>query len=213
MKLYKLCGLLAVIALTASVAAADGIDPTVIIRQVDPPPIAITDPNQTFSFTASAPIGGPVVTVLDAAFQNDTGVLLQQLTLILTGTDALGNPLAFSFGDNPGDGIFSGFTSTVDGNTTTLHFFGVDGNHTGLVSSVCGGIDNELEEGPSCIGPVYDIQFGILNAGDTLNGDTINGTGVVSPIATPEPTTLVLFSAGLAGIAALKKRRRPSPQA
>src|SRR5215831_788258 len=101
-KVYRLFLLLAVLAFAVSVASADAIDPTVIIRGTDPPPIPITNPHQTFTFTATS-------TILDIAFQNDTGVLLRSLSLALTGTDALGNPLAFSFGPNPGDGIFANF--------------------------------------------------------------------------------------------------------
>lgn len=200
MKVLKLFALLAIVILGASAAKADTIDPTVIIRQVDPAPIPVTDPNQTFSFTATAGVS-------DVAFQNDTGVLLQQLSLALTGTDALGNPLSFSFGPNPGDGIFANFLSTVDGNTTTLLFFGVDATHTGLVPGSCTG-GGELSVLTFCTpGGIYDIQFSGIPV-----GGIVNGTATVSPIATPEPTTLILFSAGLAGIAAFRKRRS-SPQA
>ena len=193
MKVFKLFALLVLVLVTASVVKADTIDPTVIIRQVDPTPIPVTDPNQTFTFTATAGVS-------DATFQNDTGVLLQQLSLALTGTDAFGDPLSFSFGSNPGDGIFSSFMSTVDGNTTTLLFFGVDATHTGLVPGSC--------DGEFCTpGGIYDIQFTGIPV-----GGIVNGTATVSPTAVPEPTMLVLFSAGLAGIAAFRKRRS-SPQA
>jgi len=37
----------------ATVAMADGVDPTVVIRRVDPPPIAITSPDQTFNILAT----------------------------------------------------------------------------------------------------------------------------------------------------------------
>jgi hypothetical protein len=48
---------LAIAAFAGVGAKADGVDsldPTVITRRVDPPPIAITSPNQTFSLIATA---------------------------------------------------------------------------------------------------------------------------------------------------------------
>ena len=213
MTVSRLFLLLAVLAFAVSVASADAIDPTVIIRGTDPPPIPITNPHQTFTFTATS-------TILDIAFQNDTGVLLRSLSLALTGTDAFGNPLAFSFGDNPGDGIFANFNSSVNGNTTTLFFFGVDGTHTGLVPAVCSGGSgddnsqvNQNNQGNQdgtkvkCVGGVYDIEFAGIPP-----GGIVHGTGTVSTVGTPEPAALFLFSAGLAGLAAFRKRRS-SPQA
>jgi len=191
-KAIKVIALLALMILAGSVARADGIDPTVVIRQVDPTPIHITDPNETFTFTATS-------AVTDAAFENDTKVVLQSLSLVLTGNDGHGNPLSFSFGSNPGDGIFANFTSTVVGFTTTLLFSGVDATHTGLLPFSC---PIELEELETQCGPVYDIQF----TGIPIDG-TVSGTATVSPtVGTPEPATFILFTAGLAGLAALRKR-------
>jgi len=193
-KAIKVIALLALVILAGSVARADGIDPTVVIRQVDPTPIHITDPNETFTFTATSAVS-------DVAFENDTDVILQSLSLVLTGTDGQGNPLSFSFGSNAGDGIFANLTTTVVGFTTTLLFSGVDATHTGLLPFGCS--FEELDEFEDNCGPVYDIQFTGIPV-----GGTVNGTATVSPtVGTPEPATFILFSAGLAGLAAFRKRR------
>jgi len=191
---------LLLIALTASIASADGIDPTVVIRDPLGTPIPITSPNQTFTFTATS-------TNLDILFQNQSGVLLTSLSIVLTGTDAFGNPLDFSFGSDPGDAIFADFTKTVLGNTTTLLFFGVDPTHSGLLPAVCtSGDEFEIEEETECIGGIYDIQFAGIPVGGTVNGS--------ATVATPEPTTLLLLSAGLIGIAGVRRRSlKPNPLA
>ncbi len=193
-KFSKLFLLLAVVVLAASVAKADTIDPTVIIRQVDPPPVPITDPNGTIplSFSANQNI---------FAFQNDTGTLLYSLSLTLFGFP---QGLDFNFGTNPGDGIFSSFSKTInqDGSQTLL-FFGIDEFHTGLLPSTGCNADSDGDADDFC-GPVYTIELDGIPA-----NDFVFGTATVS---TPEPATLLLLSTGLVGLAAFRKRRS-SPQA
>ena len=194
MKISKLVILFALVVLAASVAKADVIDPTVIIRQVDPPPIAITDPNGTIPLAFSS--GQNIF-----AFQNDTGALLYSLSLTLFGFP---QGLDFNFGNDPGDGIFSSFSKTVnqDGSETLL-FFGIDATHTGLLPSTGCNIDDDEDADDFC-GPVYTIEIDGIPT-----GDFVFGTATVS---TPEPATLLLLSTGLIGIAGLR-RRRSSPQA
>lgn len=193
-KFSKLFLLLALAVLAVSVAKADTIDPTVIIRQVDPPPVPITDPNGTIplSFSASQNV---------FAFQNDTGTLLYSLSLTLFGFP---QGLDFNFGDNPGDGIFSSFSKTVnqDGSQTLL-FFGIDELHTGLLPSTGCSVDSDGDADDFC-GPVYTIELDGIPA-----NEFVFGTATVS---TPEPATLLLLSTGLVGLAAFR-RRRSSPQA
>jgi len=193
-KFSKLFVLLALVVLAVSAAKADTIDPTVIIRQVDPVPVPITDPNGTIplSFSANANV---------FAFQNDTGTLLYSLSLTLFGFP---QGLDFNFGTNPGDGIFSSFSKNVnqDGSQTLL-FFGIDDSHTGLLPSTGCNLESDGDADDFC-GPVYTIEIDGIPA-----NDFVFGTATVS---TPEPATLFLLSTGLVGLAAFR-RRRSSPQA
>jgi hypothetical protein len=79
----------------ATAAMADAVDPTVIIRKVDPPPIAITSPDQTFDITANASHNV-------FAFQNQTESPSPR-SLDLFGANV---ELLFSCGDSAGDDIF-----------------------------------------------------------------------------------------------------------
>lgn len=193
MKALKLVVLLAVVVLAASVAKADVIDPTVIIRQVDPPPVAITDPNATIplAFSANQNI---------FAFQNDTGSLLNALSLTL-----FGFPQGLDFNFDPSNfeqGIFSSFAKTQnqDGSQTLL-FYGIDDSHTGLLPSTGCSVDDDADADDFC-GPVYTIEIDGIPA-----NDFVFGTATVS---TPEPATLLLLSTGLIGIAGLRRRRSSS---
>jgi len=193
-KFSKLFLLLALVVLAVSAAKADTVDPTVIIRQVDPPPVPITDPNGTIPLSFSA-------TQNVFAFQNDTGTLLYSLSLTLFGFP---QGLDFNFGTNPGDGIFSSFAKTVnqDGSQSLL-FFGIDDSHTGLLPSTGCNLESDGDADDFC-GPVYTIEIDGIPA-----NDFVFGTATVS---TPEPATLLLLSTGLVGLAAFR-RRRSSPQA
>jgi PEP-CTERM motif len=182
------------IGLVASTAKADGIDPTVVIRGIDPPnPIAITQPNQTFLVAATSGLNVESV-------QNQTGVTLTSLVLTLFTLGPVQN-LTFTC---DGTSVFSSCSSQSGPNgSTQLVFSGVGGDFTGLVSAICstGTIFDELSlygNCNSCVGGMYEIDFvGIPQ------GDLIFGYGTV---ATPEPATGVLLLCGLAALAAWRKR-------
>jgi hypothetical protein len=194
---------LAIAAFAAVGAKADGvdpIDPTVIIRRVDPPPIIITSPNQTFNLIATA-------TENVFAFQNQTGKTLNALTLDLFGVNI---NLLFSCGSFAGGDIFASCSSTQEGNGHYLvSFSGVGNGFTGITPAICSGgngdDDNQGDnddqgEGQTCVDGVYSLEFDGIPA-----GAVVRGTG--SFVATPEPMTAVLLLGGLAGIAGLRKRR------
>jgi len=183
--------------LGACIASADGVDPTVVIRRVDPTPFPITSPNETFPLFATA-------TNNIFAFQNDTGVTLDSLTLDLFG---VGVTLSFSCGALAGGDVFSTCTSTPGSHgDTILTFSGVGGSFTGITAATCSSEDDG-EEGsffgddlPTCTGGIFSLEFGGIPT-----GDVVGGTGTVS---TPEPMTAVLLvGGGLAGLAGLRKRR------
>jgi hypothetical protein len=194
---------LALLGLAASVATADAVDPTVIIRKVDPPPIAITSPNQTFNLFANTSHN-------IFAFQNDTGITLTALTLDLFGQNA---ELLFSCGDFAGGDIFSTCSSTAGNNgDTILSFFGVGNGFTGITPATCSiddkGIgdglhapfDNNSDDKTVCVDGVFSLEFGGIP-----RGAIVGGTGT---FATPEPMTAVMLLGGLAGLAGLQKRRK-----
>lgn len=193
MKFSRLVILLVLVGLTASAAMADGIDPTVVIRQVDPPPIAITDPFGSFSFLASTGTG----------IQNETGLTLVSISLTFFTISPNNDVLDFNAGPQI-DGIFP-FTSsskTVNpfNGSTTLTFFGLDETHLGILSAACNeetNTDND-HDADDCSGPIYSIEVDGIPPGDLVVG--------VATVSAPEPATLMLLSAGLVGLAAFRKR-------
>jgi hypothetical protein len=196
LKFSRLLFLLALVGLTATVAMADAIDPTVVIRQVDPPPpTSVTDPFGSFGVFATQK--DPI-----QAFQNNTGITLLSISVTLFGIP----PLDFSPGDQipdpelelPNEFPFLFATKTVNGDgSTTLAFFGTDETHLGLLSSVCNP-DSDMDA-DDCVGPIYGIEFDGIPTNAFVVG--------VATVSAPEPGTLLLLSAGCVGIAAWRKRR------
>ena len=196
MKFSRLLFLLALVGLTATVAMADPIDPTVVIRQVDPPPpTSVTDPFGSFGVFATqlSPI---------QAFQNNTGITLISISVTLFGIP----PLDFTPGEqipnpelelpNEFPFLFANRIVNADG-SVTLNFFGTDETHLGLLTSVCD--PNSDMDADDCTGPIYGIEFTGIPKGAFVVG--------VATVSAPEPATLLLLSAGFVGIAALRKRR------
>jgi hypothetical protein len=196
LKFSRIFLLLALVGLSTTAAMADAIDPTVVIRQVDPPPpTSVTDPFGSFGVFATALL--PV-----DSFQNDTGVVLTSISVTLFGIP----PLDFSPGDQvpdpalelPNEFPFLSATKTVNGDgSTTLTFFGLDATHLGLLPSDCN-LDSDMDA-DDCVGPIYGIAFDGIPAGAFVTG--------VATVSAPEPATLLLLSTGFLGLAAFRKRR------
>lgn len=201
----KISGVLAVLLLAgfaASTALADGVDPTVVIRRVDPAPLPITSTNETFNLFAT--MNNNIF-----AFQNDTGVTLTGLTLDLFAGHA---GLVYSCGGFAGADIFSNCTATPgsDG-ATIISFFGVGNGFTGLDAATCTNDDkgkgddlhapkdNNNDDKTSCTGGIFSLEFDGIP-----RGAQVRGTGTVS---TAEPMTAVLLVSGLFGLAGFLKRR------
>ena len=208
----KILIVLALAAFAASTALADGLDPTVVVRKVDPPPIAITSPTETFDIFATAKNNV-------FAFQNDTGITLTSLTLDLF---AGSWGLTYSCGSFAGGGVFADCSSTPGpGGETIVSFFGVGGVDTGIAPATCttddkGKGDDKWNSGDndgdkndkdkdnhddktSCTGGIYSLEFGGIP-----KGAVVEGTG---SFVTPEPATAVMLFSGLLGLAGLRKRR------
>ena len=203
MKVSRILFVLALAGFAATAALADGVDPTVIIRRVDPPPIAITSPNQTFNLFAT--LNNNVF-----AFQNQTGVLLTGLTLDLFAGNA---GLIYSCGGFAGGDIFANCTATEGSQgDTILSFFGVGNGFTGIEAATCttedkgkgddlnAPKDNNEDEKTVCTGGVYSLEFDGIP-----RGTQVRGTGTVSA---PEPMTAAMLLTGLVGLAGLGKRRK-----
>jgi hypothetical protein len=200
LKVSRILAVLALAGFGATVAMADGVDPTVVIRRVDPPPVAITSPDQTFSVTATS-------THNVFAFQNDTSVILTSLTLDLF---AGSSGLVYSCGSFAGADIFANCSSSSGGHHDTIvSFFGVGGSFSGITPATCtfkaDGDDDDQDKKKfndddfSCTGGIYSLEFDGIPAGAVVRGD---GT-----VAAPEPVTAVLLMTGLVGLAGLRKRR------
>jgi hypothetical protein len=202
LRVSRILLVLALACFAASAALADGLDPTVVVRKVDPPPIAITSPTETFDLFATAKNNV-------FAFQNDTGITLTSLTLDLF---AGSSGLTYSCGTFAGGGVFADCSSTPGPGGTIIDFFGIDSSDTGIAPATCMTVDkgkgDDKSEGKDkknqddktvCAGGIYSLEFGGIP-----KDSVVRGTG---SFVTPEPATAVMLFSGLMGLAGLRKRR------
>ena len=201
MKTVRLIVVLLVAACAGSAALADGIDPTVVVRRNDPPPIAITSIDQVLSFTLTAGNN-------EIAFQNQTGILITSLVLTVTGNVALDFTCQTD--------VFASCTVTdVNSKTAVLDFSGIDADHTGIAPADCPPAESEGIESffsnnnnynnynncDQCTGGILDIAIDGIPRGDRVSTVGTLNTGV------PEPASALLLMSGIAGLAAFRKRR------
>jgi hypothetical protein len=200
-RLSKVFVLLALVGITASAAMADGVDPTVVIRQTDPAPILITSPTQTIGLFGQGTTANNGI--VDIGIQNVSGFTLTSITVTLIGLNA---NLDFTAGTQDIESQFPfpflNSSRTVNPNgSVTLAFFGLDDTHQGLLSGACNeetNTDNDFDA-DDCTGPIYEIEIAGIPLGDIVSG--------AATVSAPEPGTLMLLSAGLVGLAALRRRR------
>jgi hypothetical protein len=204
-KLTRLLVLVALIALTCSVAMADGTDPVFKLGGGGGSEVLTSD---TFSFTVDPAqeftCGADVCVSLD--FINFTGATVTKLNL--------NAPAGFTFSCDPsGDPYFDTCSpQTATPGPTTISFFGVV-NHPGILSAgsvTCGdeddadGPDNDADD-TDCTAnngsaSDFDITIDLGAKGAITSSFTVNGVLIAA-----EPGTLVLvFAAGL-GFLALKR--------
>jgi hypothetical protein len=201
LKVSRILVVLALAGFAATAAFADGVDPTVIIRKVDPPPIVITSPSQTFDIIATSAQN-------IFAFQNETGITLTALTLDLF---AGKSGLLYSCGSFAGADIFATCSSSSgSAGDTIISFLGVGNGFTGIEAATCSeddkgkgddknGKDNNSDDKDSCTGGIYSLEFDGIPPGAKVEG--------IGTFTTPEPMTAMLLVSGLVGLAGFRKRR------
>jgi len=184
--------LLALVACTASITMADGVDP---VFKVTKGPLSTPVTNGTFTFTANN-LGG--TTTLDFAldFINQSGFTAtgMELTFLVFPAD-----LIISV-DNSEDPFFTSFSLAHNpGGPYILDFFGLDDTHPGILSQVCNG---EGSDGDSddCFGGGADF---VININGVPPGGFISGTGSL-----PEPSSGLSLVLGMAGIALAFRKMR-----
>src|SRR5690348_10386275 len=164
---------LAIAAFAAVGVKADAVDPTVIIRKVDPKPVVITSPDQTFDIFASAKHNV-------FAFQNATGSILDSLTLDLFGANM---ELLFSCGAFAGGDIFASCTTREGSHGDfILSFSGFGNGFTGIEPATCGWVDKgkgddlhapkdeNNDDKWECVDGVYSLEFDGIPKGAKVLG-------------------------------------------
>jgi hypothetical protein len=205
------------VALSASAAMADSIDPrfvpiggggSIILNSP-------TDPAFQISFTKNGTVGtvdcglfgGPEGDLcIDPAateFVNNTGQTWTSITLEITQQSA---GLVFAALDNAIDPYFANAASGfLNNGNAFVTFFGIDATHPGILPATS--CNFEL----GCTGPtandgtlLYDFAI-LTDVGDMVDGQSFTVQGTATTTASEPPTILLALTGGL--FLVLKKRR------
>jgi len=195
----------------ASLASADTI--TVGGGTTGTGPYELVSTSTTFSFVKvalSTPIAFSSITSLDAVFNDITGGAdggSPRIVLSTPGADFflayLGTPPNFN-DSNPAafTSAFSGLNLDNGTNNSTFQNANTYQTFASLQTTFGADLINDVTF-------AVDGGFAANGAQDlTLSALDLNGVNLLAPSAVPEPLTLSLFGAGLAGAAAIRRRRK-----
>jgi hypothetical protein len=195
-KLARLLLVVAFMALTCSLAYADGAtDPVFKIGTGSKSEVLTSD---IFSFSLAKGTTGAVT----FDFINFTGALISELDLAAPG--------GFTYScDNTADPYFNSCspTSTTSG-PVTISFFGLDATHLGIPTAthIFGSCDNDGDDDSddACTPDVALSDFTItINVGSTPLSGPLKVQGTLVP--SPEPSTVILILAAGLGFLAVKR--------
>jgi hypothetical protein len=226
-KLIRLLMVVAFLALSASLALADGVDPLAGIKSGGGSTgITLTNPNPTFDLVTAqssfCTIAGDVCAVVPAGqpgagmlpvFQNDTGVTLTSITLFIQ--DTVGVPLTYHCNTaetlifaNCSTAIVAGGTDVTfsGGSGVPAFVFKSDGDPDDSFCAVAGPTGSNCPD--DFVGGEFAVDIEGIISGDPTNdlpaGIKIDGTVVTSP--EPGSALMLLFGAAAFGLAMLVRR-------